>query len=227
MRRKGNTAVSEPIVNRMRPLPEDRALLEDILGDVRDFLVTVDPSFDPDPRARMPQLPSRRWGAYFGTVAKVGGLSGEYPRIWEFARWPFSWPQAGDIEQAYNNFEAAKSRWLREHGMIEDGMSDLPLGLALIRIARDLGREIRVKLSTATPSRQEGTPFVPSTPQRRMLAALDGKALRLADWIKASGVERRNFMRAKKELIEIEAVKHLPRLGFYRPDRPPPEFQTG
>jgi hypothetical protein len=57
-----------------------------------------------------------------------------------------------------------------------------------------------------------------------MLKAIEGRALLTDDWVKRSGVGKRTLMKLKPELEKRGLVKHHPRLGFYRPDAPPPEL---
>lgn len=69
--------------------------------------------------------------------------------------------------------------------------------------------------------------FVPSPVQEAILEALEGKALRQSELEKATGYDRRQLHRksGREELIDLDKVQHHSRLGYYRPDQPPPELR--
>lgn len=69
-------------------------------------------------------------------------------------------------------------------------------------------------------------PFVPTAYQRALLRVLAGTALRTDALAGASGGDRRRLFRPGG-LTELRArglVGHHDRLGYYRPDDPPPEL---
>jgi hypothetical protein len=72
-------------------------------------------------------------------------------------------------------------------------------------------------------------PFVLSDLQRAILDALDGKGLRTDALAGACDVGRRQMFRkgGLKELEDRGRVSHHPRIGYYRPDKPPPEMECG
>lgn len=69
--------------------------------------------------------------------------------------------------------------------------------------------------------------FVPSAFQRAILAALEGKSLK-SDALGAAVGDRSRLFKQRgglKELKEHGRVAHHDRLGYYRPDFPPPELR--
>lgn len=69
-------------------------------------------------------------------------------------------------------------------------------------------------------------PFVPTAFQKGILHALQGRALR-SDSLGEAVRDRRRLFRHPGGLEELRAqglVSHHPRLGYYRPDAPPPEL---
>lgn len=87
-------------------------------------------------------------------------------------------------------------------------------------------REARSKQPFVAPE-----PLVFTDRQERVLAALDGVALKAEALAINSRVSRRDlFNKGRKkgvlpELIAYGRVKRLPRRGYYRPDKPPPEIR--
>ncbi len=83
------------------------------------------------------------------------------------------------------------------------------------------------RIAQEEPAR-EGQPFVPNVFQRRILTALDGKALKLAA-LGAVVMDRPRLTKPHglQELIEQGLVEQHPRLGYYRPDALPAELQEG
>ena len=69
-------------------------------------------------------------------------------------------------------------------------------------------------------------PFVFTERQRAVFEALDGRALRLNELEVKSGYTRGQLYRkGEMEELEVRGIMKLhPRLGFYRPDRPPSEI---
>lgn len=68
--------------------------------------------------------------------------------------------------------------------------------------------------------------FIPTQAQQDILEALDGKAL-TGDALAAKlDVDRRGVMRSLAELREHGLVENRQRVGYYRPDAPPPELDS-
>src|SRR5262245_10655037 len=79
--------------------------------------------------------------------------------------------------------------------------------------------------ASARPANRESA-FVPNAFQEGILIALDGKAMRTDALGGAVGDRSRLFrkpMGGLSELREHGLVEHHVRLGFYRPDAPPPD----
>ena len=98
--------------------------------------------------------------------------------------------------------------------------------------ASECARRIQVRfaaqeVATAQANRAAAPhlPFVPSPFQKSIIDALNGRAMR-TDALAAKIGDRRKFFREKKELEERGLVAHHQKLGFYRPDAPPPELST-
>ena len=75
------------------------------------------------------------------------------------------------------------------------------------------------------PAAAEPIKFVPNAFQRGILEALKGKALRTDELARRVG-DRRRLFRPTGGLSELQdegLVKHTRRVGYYRPDEPPPE----
>lgn len=68
--------------------------------------------------------------------------------------------------------------------------------------------------------------FIPNGFQQGVLRSLEGVALRSDPLGRAVGDRRRLFRDpgGLPELVEHGLVEHHPRLGYYRPDAPPPEM---
>lgn len=72
--------------------------------------------------------------------------------------------------------------------------------------------------------------WVPTDAQACILEALDGKALRSDALAHRADVDRRTLFRRPGGLQELRdrgLVEHHDRLGYYRPDCPPPELAGG
>ena len=73
-------------------------------------------------------------------------------------------------------------------------------------------------------------PFVPLPQQDKILRLLDGKAHKADTIARETGLARRKLFkdRNKKgwlaELVEHDLVRKHRQLGYYRPDKPPPEL---
>jgi hypothetical protein len=87
-------------------------------------------------------------------------------------------------------------------------------------------------VTVAVPPEPDGqggpddVPFIPSPFQQGILDALDGKALR-TDALGAAVGDQRRLFRPRgglQELREHGLVDHHERLGFFRPDAPPPKL---
>lgn len=119
------------------------------------------------------------------------------------------------------------ARCILEGSQLAEHFEDAPpqdqinlLGVVLRRLADRLNPE-------TSEDRVEA--FIAGTEQLRILAALDGIALRTDALAEIAKVDRRKlFNRGSTkgllmELIDQDLVRHHTRLGYYRPDAPPPE----
>jgi len=81
-----------------------------------------------------------------------------------------------------------------------------------------------------TRAQQLADAFVPTPLQQEILNALEGKALRTDALANKLGVERsRLFQKPKGGIMELKKegfVESHPRLGYFRPDAPPPELAS-
>lgn len=79
---------------------------------------------------------------------------------------------------------------------------------------------------THRPAAGPAEPFVPTPTQRAVLDALDGRALRQTRLEEVTRVDRAMLHRPTglKGLRAAGLVAHHPRLGYYRPDCPPPDL---
>jgi hypothetical protein len=79
----------------------------------------------------------------------------------------------------------------------------------------------------ARPARRPAEAWGPTPTQRAILTALDGVALRTAGLAEVLGGDRLALFRAGGigELRDRGFVAHEPRIGYYRPDAPPPELR--
>lgn len=76
---------------------------------------------------------------------------------------------------------------------------------------------------------KESSGFVPTPLQESVLAALKGRALRTDALAHKAEVNRRSLFKEPgglPELIEEGLVAHTKRLGYFRPDAPPPEISS-
>jgi histidinol-phosphate/aromatic aminotransferase/cobyric acid decarboxylase-like protein len=96
---------------------------------------------------------------------------------------------------------------LQAAGSVLNGYATTPVGV------------INAALEKAKP------PFIPTPFQRAILDALKDKALR-TNAIAVRLKDRRRFFREKEELETQGLLLHHARLGFYRPDAPPPELKS-
>jgi hypothetical protein len=98
-----------------------------------------------------------------------------------------------------------------------------------IRFADPRRRGITLPVPLALPAREpEEKPFIPSVPQRAILEALEGRAYRTDALSAKARLPRSQIFRKPKgglaELQEQGLVEHHDRVGYYRPDAPPPEL---
>lgn len=88
------------------------------------------------------------------------------------------------------------------------------------------------------PKQEPEPPFVPLPAHKAILDALDGRALRTDALANAAKLERRSLFNRKRtdgtviigyltELADRKLVSNHPRLGYFRPDRPPPALKDG
>lgn len=81
------------------------------------------------------------------------------------------------------------------------------------------------ELAEAEPqSTDEEEVFVPTPVQAAILKALVGRALRTGGLEEATKVDHSQMFRGMKKLKELGRVKRHSKLGFYRPDTPPPSL---
>lgn len=68
--------------------------------------------------------------------------------------------------------------------------------------------------------------FVPNDVQNAILKALDGRALRQADLAEATGIDPSQLHRdGLRELKKLRLILHHRRLGYFDPNRPPPQLR--
>jgi hypothetical protein len=104
-------------------------------------------------------------------------------------------------------------------------------GVAAVRVKITLtqGKPLRVAMPPGwtVPAHAQEKAFIPTDVQERILIALEGRALTTDALAAAAGVDRSTPFKhpgGLKELREHGLVRHTPRLGFWRPDAPPPEL---
>jgi hypothetical protein len=91
-----------------------------------------------------------------------------------------------------------------------------------------MNRELVDTIERLLPQEEEAGPvgFVPTPFQRKILAALDGKALTTNALAGRVGNRRGLFKKTGlRGLIEEGLVGHHDSLGYYRKDTPPPEIR--
>jgi hypothetical protein len=94
-------------------------------------------------------------------------------------------------------------------------------------VRTDDGAEFGVTLPPLPRAAAAPPAWVPNDNQACVLEALEGRALRTDALARASGVDRRALFQKPGGLDELQAVgavRHHPRLGFYRTDAPPPDI---
>jgi hypothetical protein len=85
----------------------------------------------------------------------------------------------------------------------------------------DAARAVVERVSARTTNK----PFLPTDRQKRILDILDGKTKKLAQLADTLKVRPSTLSgRDLKELRDQELVRHDKRIGYYRPDAPPPEL---
>lgn len=137
-------------------------------------------------------------------------------------------------------FEELAKRWSE----LEPFLGPLPplmttamgdAGGSVGELAQEIGQKVRNVLAQASGVVQDGTivvPFIPDATQKRILSALDGVAMRTDAIARVIGGDRRVlFDRGNSpgklfELIKHNRVKHIKKIGYFRPDRPPPELDV-
>ncbi len=102
-------------------------------------------------------------------------------------------------------------------------------GAVELSVKLDNGK--KVKLPVDLPKKAEESddlPFVPNAFQTAILEALDGKALRTDPLGAAVGDRGRLFKKPGgiQELKDNGLVDNHPRVGYYRPDSPPPDLEA-
>lgn len=114
-------------------------------------------------------------------------------------------------------------------------MSVFDVRMAFATGARPLAAIIGVSVDTAVanlqkpptpPSKSEMMVFIPGPMQTAILKALEWKAMRSRALAKALKIDQPSLYRQDglKELIKFGRVKKQRRIGYYRPDAPPPEY---
>ncbi len=94
-----------------------------------------------------------------------------------------------------------------------------------VRVRAKGGRRFRAPIPDRPPAHAAEVPFVLTPFQQAILDALEGKALRTDALGAAVGDRSRLFKpHGLKELRERGLVDHHDRLGYCRPDAPPPEL---
>jgi hypothetical protein len=154
---------------------------------------------------------------------------------------PYYTPEIPDQEHLRAMFDAA----LATLPQIEEGIRHRTVKERPIQGARSI---VHVAVSGREPSRNgavngseehesngasevvnvlppPGPVFVPNGRQKAMLEALEGRALRSDAWAIAAKIDKKDVMVLKKELQALGLVGHHKRLGFFRPDAPPPELE--
>lgn len=99
-----------------------------------------------------------------------------------------------------------------------------------IRIRVDVPEEERRQRPNPPPALPAAlSRFVPTPFQKGILLALNGQALRTDDLAHKVGSRRKLFIHpgGLRELQEQALVGHHKRLGYYRPDAPPPALKEG
>jgi hypothetical protein len=95
------------------------------------------------------------------------------------------------------------------------------LARALIR----QNRELLAFIESSLPPIDENT-FIPNQLQEAILAALDGKGLRTDALVSKTDSSSGQLFKNPGGLPELQEeglVAHHPRVGYYRPDKPPPQ----
>lgn len=102
--------------------------------------------------------------------------------------------------------------FVREEGLSLAEAGGVPVSAAIAWLSR--------------PKPEVSEPFIPNPFQIGILRALDGKALRTDPLADEVGDRRKLFRDpgGLKELQRHRKVSHHSRVGYYRPDCPPPEF---
>jgi hypothetical protein len=123
--------------------------------------------------------------------------------------------------------EAARALALRLYGPAEQ--------LTRITIRLQSGIRIRVDVPAGPlpepfpeqPAAEPAGRFVPTPFQKGILQALHGQALRTDDLARKVGNRRKLFIHpgGLRELQEHGLVAHHKRLGYFRPDAPPPALR--
>lgn len=94
-----------------------------------------------------------------------------------------------------------------------------------IKLVLHRGRVVLAVPAGLAPQPIPEDAFVPTAVQSAILAALDGKALRTDELGAVIGDKRRLYHAGGiKELRDLGLVELHKRLGYYRPDAPPPEL---
>jgi hypothetical protein len=87
-----------------------------------------------------------------------------------------------------------------------------------------LEAEVQARLAASGIGKLD-QPFIPTPHQRKVLKLLNGKALKLAQIEQLTGIDATTLSkRVLGELKKQDLVRHSARIGYYRPDKPPPDL---
>jgi hypothetical protein len=125
---------------------------------------------------------------------------------------------------------------LKQHSK---SLSDSPINSEIeevFRACKKWGVSARLRLPGGTVvdvlfSEEQHQPFIPDATQKGILKALDGKAMKTTQLGQAIGDKSRLYKKGRsgvgciKELENEGLVAYHDRLGYYRPDKPPPELK--
>jgi hypothetical protein len=153
---------------------------------------------------------------------------------WELANW--LWAMRGGNVDTFG--EKVASRWLNGFPLPayaddrsptpaeverwrQTPLPDISADLRLVRPIADNFRHIVAGKSDRVTTK----PFIPTARQRKILELLDGKTKKLAQLADKLSVGQSTLVgRDLKELHEQGPIEHSKRIGYYRPDAPPPEL---
>jgi hypothetical protein len=153
----GELAEDECVVRRMKPLPENRAVLEDMLGQIGRYLEVHGPVYHrwvewsrrvgSNPLLRVSLVPTLMQAARIDEMEQAPRLEAPIDQhFWEYAEWPFPWVMTSDEEQTRRNFQEAVQGWVEYLGWPTHP------GVTWVEAALGLRREIYAVLSAPATS---------------------------------------------------------------------------